>query len=412
VITVDDVREAERRLRGRLVRTPCIESFDYSPPVPGRLHLKFENQQRTGSFKERGALNKLLQLEPRERERGVVTASAGNHAQAVAFHGAALGIPVTVVMPEAAPLVKVSNTRRWGARVILHGTILDESAAKARELAEREGLLFVPAFDDPHVIAGQGTVGLEILEAVPAPSCVVVPVGGGGLIAGTAIVLEQLAPEARIIGVEAAAVPSASAAVAAGRVVTVEPGETLADGIATKRIGELTFPLIRDLVDDILVVSEDEIATAILLLLERTSTVVEGAGAVGLAALLGGRIGGIGPDDDVVVVLSGGNIDVNRMARIISHGLVADGRLARLSVEGPDRPGLLAHIASIVARLGGNIMEVQHQRDVSSMSIGTVGIVVTVETHGREHAEEIVRELGAEGLRVTPAEVDPRADLL
>jgi threonine dehydratase len=404
VITLEDVREAERRLRGRVVRTPCIESFDYAPAVPARLHLKYENQQRTGSFKERGALNKLLQLAPEERERGVVTASAGNHAQAVAFHGAALGIGVTVVMPESAPLVKVSNTRRWDARVILSGTILDESAAMAHELAEAEGLLFVPAFDDPHVIAGQGTVGLEVLEDVPATSCVVVPVGGGGLIGGIGIALAQLAPGVRLIGVEAAAVPSASRAVAAGTVVAVEPGETLADGIATKRIGELTFPLIRDLVDEVVVVSEDEIATAILLLLERTSTVVEGAGAVGLAALLAGRIPDIGPEDDVVVVLSGGNIDVNRMARIIHHGLVADGRLSRLSVEGPDRPGLLAHVANIVARLGGNIMEVQHQRDVSSMSIGTVGIVVTVETHGRAHAEEIVRELGQEGLRVTPAD--------
>ncbi len=376
--------------------------------TPGRLHLKLENQQKTGSFKERGALNRLLTLSEEERRRGVVAASAGNHGLALAFHGAKLGIPVTVVMPEAAPLVKVSNTRGYGARVVLSGRILDESAERAAEIAEAEGLLIVPPFDDPHVIAGQGTVALEILEVVPSPRWVVVPVGGGGLIGGMAVALEELAPGARVIGVEAEAAPSAHTALAQGGVVTVQPVDTLADGIAIKRVGQLTYPLLRDYVDELVLVSEDEIASAILLLLERARTVVEGAGAVGLAALMAGRIEGIRDGDDVVVVLSGGNIDVTRIDRIIGHGLAVDGRLARLEVQGPDRPGFLARIAATVARLGGNIMEVDHQRDSSDIAVGSVGIVVVVESEGQAHADRIARALAEEGLKVTPIEAKPQ----
>jgi threonine dehydratase len=400
--TLDDVRRAEERLRGRIVKTGCSETEGLGLPTPCRLHLKLENQQKTGSFKERGALNRLLTLSESERRRGVIAASAGNHGMALAFHGEKLGVPVTVVMPETAPLVKVANTRGYGARVVLHGKILDESAERAKEIADAEGSVRVPAFDDPDVIAGQGTVALEILESVPSPAWVVVPVGGGGLIGGIAVALKALVPGARVIGVEAAAAPSAHTALAQGGVVTVQPVETLADGIATKRIGQLTYPLLREHVDDLVLVSEDEIASAILLLLERARTVVEGAGAVGLAALMAGRIEGIGPRDDVVVVLSGGNIDVTRMARIIGHGLAVDGRLARLSVRGPDRPGLLARIAATVARMGGNIMEVDHERDSSEIAVGSVGIEVVVESEGRDHAERIARALGEEGLQVTP----------
>jgi threonine dehydratase len=398
-VRVADLHDARRNIGEHVVHTPCPRAPAFRDVVDCRLHLKLENLQRTGSFKDRGSLNRLLHLTDAERRRGVVTASAGNHAQSVAFHASRLGIPCTVVMPETAPLIKVSNTRGYGARVVQRGTVLDDAAIEARRLADDEALVMVPAFDDPHVIAGQGTMGLELLEQVPEVDLVVVPVGGGGMISGIALALKAARPEVRVVGVEAEAAASARASRQAGRVVKIESHHTLADGIATKRVGDLTFPMIEALVDDLVVVSEEEIATAILLLVERQKTVVEGAAAVALAALTTGRVA-IRPDDTVVLLISGGNIDVNILSRIIDRGLVADGRLTRLMVKVPDRPGSLSRLTNIVAGVGANVLEIAHRRAFADISVGDVEIVLHLETRGRDHVEQIIGILESEGLEV------------
>lgn len=397
MIELSDIRAAHERIREEIVHTPCTRSLGFDDLVPCRLFFKLENLHRTGSFKERGALNKLLSLSADERERGVVTASAGNHAQGLAFHAHRLGIPVTVVMPEATPLIKTARTRSAGAEVVVHGRSYDEARREA-ERREEEGLVMVPAFDDDAVIAGQGTVGLEIVEQVEDVDLVLVPVGGGGLVAGTATALKALRPDVRVVGVQAAAAPSARAALLEGRPVEIESTTTIADGIAVKRVGDRTFPHLRDRVDDIVTVSEEEIATAILLLLEREKTVAEGAGAVTLAALLGERVPA-SEDRTVVLVLSGGNIDVNMISRIIDRGLVSDGRLARLMVKLPDRPGSLADLTRVVAEAGANVLEIHHRRAFADISVGDVEVVLHLETRGREHVEEIIGVLEEHGLR-------------
>jgi threonine dehydratase len=397
------IEEAAERIRDGIVATPCTPTRTLGDVAPGAHYLKFENLQRTGSFKDRGSLNRLLQLTAEERARGVVTASAGNHAQALAYHCGRLGIPVTVVMPETAPLIKVANTTGYGARVIQSGSILDDSAVEARRLVEEESLVMVPAFDDHAVIAGQGTMGLEILNDVPDVSLIVVPVGGGGMISGIAQAVKEAKPDIRIVGVEADAAPSAMASRKAGAIVKIAHSDTLADGIATKRVGELTFPMIEHYVDDLVSVGEEEIAAAILLLLERKKTVVEGAGAVGLAALMTDQIS-VADNDTAVLLLSGGNIDINMISRIIDRGLVFDGRLVRLSVTVKDRPGSLAGLSRAVADMGGNVLETVHRRAFADISVGDVGIVIQMETRGRAHAEEIVRGLEALGHRVEQAQ--------
>jgi len=360
--------------------------------APGNHYLKLENLQRTGSFKDRGALNRMLRLTEAERARGVVTASAGNHAQAVAYHGGRLGISVTVVMPETAPLIKVTNTRGYGADVIQVGTILDDAAAEVQRFAAEEELSIIHAFDDEDVIAGQGTMGLEILEQVPDVSVVVVPVGGGGMISGIACAIKEIKPDVRIIGVEADAAASAKASRDAGEVVKIAASDTLADGIATKRIGEITYPLIERYVDELVSVGEEEIAAAILLLIEREKTVAEGAGAVGLAALMTGSVT-LSETDRAVLLLSGGNIDINMISRIIDRGLVFDGRLVRLAITVKDRPGSLAGLTRAVADMGANVLETYHRRAFADISVGDVGIVIQMETRGREHVIEIVHRL-------------------
>jgi threonine dehydratase len=390
------VLEAAERIRDGIVATPCTRTRAFGDIVPCPFHMKFENLQRTGSFKDRGSLNRLLRLTPEERARGVITASAGNHGQGLAYHGGRLGIPVTVVMPVGAPLNKVSNTRGYGATVVQSGTILDESAREAARIADEEDLVTVPAFDDPDIIAGQGTIGLEILEQVPDVDTVLVPVGGGGLISGICIAIKEVRPEVRVIGIEADAAASAKASREAGRVVEIAHSDTLADGIATKRIGDLTFPIIERYVDDLVSVGEAEIAAAILLLLEREKTVAEGAGAVPLAALRSGLIP-IDAGATVVAVLSGGNIDINMISRIIDRGLVFDGRAARLAVKVRDRPGSLAALTRTVADLGANVLETYHRRAYADISLGDVEIVIQMETRGREHVDEIIRALEALG---------------
>jgi threonine dehydratase len=396
-LTLDDVRAAQARIAGGVECTPCPHVF--ADIVPGRLHVKLESLQRTGSFKERGALNKLLQLDEAARAKGVVAASAGNHAQALAYHAGRLGIAATVVMPENAPLVKVSNTQRFGARVVQRGRVYDDATQEAKRLAADEGLTMIPAFDDLAVMAGQGTVGLEIADQVPDVDLVVVPIGGGGLISGTAVALKALKPSVRVIGVESAAAPSAQASRAAGRVVQIETSDTIADGIATKRVGELTFAHIERLVDELVVVSEEEIAHAILFLLEREKTVAEGAGAAACAALLTEKVRPTAGQTSVFI-LSGGNIDVNMVARVIERGLVADGRLVHLRVRVHDRPGSLASITRAVAELGANVLEISHRRAFTDMSVADVEILLDLETRGREHARQIVAALTAQGLVV------------
>lgn len=394
--TLSDIRAAAERLEGRIVRTPCARSLAFVDELPCQLWFKFENMHRMGAFKERGALNRLSQLTAEERERGVVAASAGNHAQAVALHATRLGIPSTVVMPETAPFIKVTRTRNFGARVVLKGARFSDAIAEAKRLQEAEGMVMVHAYDDPHVIAGQGTIGLEIAEQVPDVTVVVVPIGGGGVISGTALALKALKPDVRIVGVEADAAPTALRSRQEGRIVDIETSETLADGIAVKRVGDLTFPIIERFVDDIVTVGEEEIASAIMALLEREKTLVEGAGAAPMAALLAGRIP-VDADDVVVPVLCGGNIDVSKLSRIIERGLVGDGRLARLMVKVRDRPGSLARLTRRVAELGANVVEIGHRRAFADISVGDVEIVMHLETRGRDHVAEIVQGLEHDG---------------
>jgi len=398
-VSIEDIRSARERITDHIVHTPCPSARTLQDVVPCRLNLKVESFQRTGSFKDRGSLNRLLDLSAEERRIGVVTASAGNHAQAVAYHASRLGIPCTVVMPEAAPLVKVTNTRGFGAEVILSGQVLDDSAVEANRLVAEKGFTMIHPFDDTRVIAGQGTMGLEMLDQVPDAETVVVPIGGGGMISGIAIAMKTLKPSLRIIGVEVDAAPSARASRDAGQIVKIKSSRTIADGIATKRVGDLTFPIIEELVDDIVVVSEEETARAVLLLLERQRTVVEGGGAVGLAALFTGRIP-VRPTEQVVLMLSGGNIDITRVARIIDRGLVFDGRLARLEVKVPDGAGSLANLTRIVAQCGASVQEIVHRRSFADISVGDVGIVLHIETRDRAHIEEVIHALEEDGLDV------------
>lgn len=399
MVKLADVHAARGRIRSGIVHTPCKPSHAFQEEVPGHLFWKFENLQRTGSFKDRGALNKLLLLSAEEKERGVVTASAGNHAQALAYHASRLGVVSTVVMPEFTPLIKVVNTRRFGARVIQTGATLSDGFKEVDRLVEEEGLTLVHPFDDEAVIAGQGTIGLELAEQVEEVGTVVVPIGGGGIISGIAVALKTLKPSVRVVGVEAEAAASAKASREAGGIVAIESTETLADGIAVKRIGERTYPLIQEYVDDIVTVAEEEIATAVLRLLEREKTVVEGAGAVPLAALMTGKIP-VKADERVVGILCGGNIDVNMISRIIERGLVGDGRMAYLVVKVRDRPGSLAGLTELVARMGANVLDIHHRRGFADIRVGDVEIVLQLETRGRDHVAEIIQALEAQGVKV------------
>lgn len=397
---LNQIRAAYERIKDGIVFTPCVPALGFGDVAPCRLHLKLETQQRTGSFKDRGALNRLLDLAPEERTRGVVTASAGNHAQAVAYHCSRLGIPLSVVMPEGTPLIKMTNTRRYGARVSLHGLTISDAMVEARRLEAEEQLTLVHAFDDDAVIAGQGTIALELLEQVPDLTHVIVPIGGGGLISGIAGGLKEQLPNVRVIGVEAEAAASARASRQAGEVVHIETSDTIADGIAVKRVGERTFPLIERYVDDIVAVDEEQIASAIYLLLERQKLVAEGAGAVALAALASGKIA-VRERDHVALIVSGGNVDLNIIERIIARGLVKDGRIAHLMVKMPDRPGSLARLTRMVAESGANVLEIGHRRAFADVSVGEVEIVMHLETRGREHVAEIIRALEAAEHRVT-----------
>jgi threonine dehydratase len=393
-----DIAAAQSNILGKVRRTPLVESPALSELTQARVRLKLENLQFTGSFKERGACNRLETMPANERARGVITASAGNHAQAVARHGARLGVSVTVVMPEATPLVKVTATRRFGAQVILSGTNYDEAAALAATLGAERGLVYLHPFEDPWVIAGQGTVGLELLADAPDLDAVNVPVGGGGLIAGVACAVKETNPRVRVLGVEARRFPSMKHALESIPPPSLPGGKTIADGIAVRRVGELTRELTRKYVDEIALVDVAEIAQAVLLLLEREKTVVEGAGAVGVAALLQRRFVGL-EGKCVAVVLSGGNIDVNLISRIIEHGLVQTGRLGRIVVTVADVSGALAELTRVIADSRANVLELNHDRAFSGAELGETLIELVLETHGFEHLAEVGERLRRAGYR-------------
>jgi threonine dehydratase len=398
MVTLSDVQAALGRIRDQIYLSPCARSETLSRVTGTNAFLKLENLQMTGAYKERGALNKLLTMSAADRARGLIAASAGNHAQGVAYHGGRLGVTVTIVMPETTPIMKVANTRAHGARIVLCGGNYDEAYAEARRLEQAEGLTFVHPFDDPFVIAGQGTIGLEILDQVPDVDAVVVPVGGGGLVSGLGVALKERRPGVRLIGVEADVIPCMRAALSAGKPVTLDPATTLADGISVKRAGDLTFEHVRRYVDEVVTVSEEEIASAILYCLEKEKTVTEGAGAVGVAALMHRKVRGL-EGKRVVSVVSGGNIDVNLIARIIERGLVKDGRLVRVSIALLDKPGQLAITSGIIAGARANVIEVHHTRAFASKFGGTT-LQLTLETRGPEHVEEILAALRQHGYTV------------
>ena len=391
-VTLADIEAARERIRGGIYESPCVESIPLSQLTGAHVYCKLDYLQRTGSFKERGARNALLQLSAAQRERGVIAASAGNHAQGIAYHGALLGIPVTVVMPKFAPLIKVTNCRQLGATIVLHGADLSEARAEAETIAAREGLTFIHPFDNAHVIAGQGTIALEILEQTPTAQAIVAPVGGGGLLAGIGTVVAARKPGVRVIGVEPDHAACLTAALAAGHPVPVALSHTLADGLAVAQAGARPFEILRRVVDQVVTVDEATIALAVLRLIELEKSVVEGAGAAPLAAFLAGRLDSL-KGSDVVLVLCGGNIDLTILDRVIEIGLVADGRLSRFTVSISDRPGGLARLAEIIASTGASIKEIVHDRAFSGPDLSEVRVVCVVETTGHEHVTHLHRAL-------------------
>jgi threonine dehydratase len=397
-VTVADVRAAADTIRGAVKTTPTAHSQTLSAITGAHVWLKFENLQFTGAFKERGARNFLAHLSATQRAQGVVAASAGNHAQGVAYHARLLGIAATIVMPAETPFAKVSNTALHGAQVVLEGADYAGALEDALRLAHETGATLVPAFDDPLVIAGQGTIGLELLEQTRTHplDTVVVPVGGGGLIAGIAVAIKALRPEVRVVGVQAEGYAGMMHAL--GRGPTATRGATIAEGIAVAEPGVLTRRIVADLVDEIVVVSEQSIEEAIGLGAEIEKTILEGAGAAGLAALLEHR--GMFRDQNVAVVLSGGNIDARMLASVLLRALARSGRLVRLQIELPDRPGVLAAVAQIVGGLKANIVDVEHRRDLPGVALKSVRLDLSVETRDRAHADEIVNALEAGGFRV------------
>ncbi|MEI6637335.1 MAG: threonine ammonia-lyase [Planctomycetota bacterium] len=401
-VTLDDILAAQTRIAGRVLRSPCPRSIPLSEATGADVFCKLDLLQRTGSFKERGACNALMMLDDAAKSRGVVAASAGNHALGLAYHGKLLGIPVTVVMPRFAPLVKVATCRRLGARVILEGETFDDARRGAAAIADRDGLDRIHGFDDPRVIAGQGTMALEILEDVPDAAAIVVPTGGAGLLAGVAVAAKALRPDIRIVAVETAAAPSFSASLAAGRPTQVPIHPTLADGLAVGRVGELSFPLAAPLVDQVVTVDEAELSLAVLRLLELEKTVVEGAAASALAALLGGRCPELA-GRSTVLLLCGGNIDLTILDRVIDHGLVVDGRRWRFTARISDRPGGIARLTAAIAAGGASVREIVHDRTFSGADVFSTGVEVTVETAGHDHVATLARALEADGFAVTSA---------
>lgn len=401
MLTIKDVENAAEVIRRHIARTPVIQSMSFSEIAGARIHFKLENLQNTGSFKIRGATNKFHRCRNQIGPEGVVAASAGNHAQGVALAAGQCGIPATVVMPEWVSISKQEATRAYGGAVVIHGTNISDSLDHAAALAKDRGLTFVHPFDDEDIIAGQGTIGLEILEDIPDVDLVIVPVGGGGLISGVAAVLKMTRPAIRVVGVQAAICPSAVRAVAHGGPVGIDADPSIADGISVKRIGDVTYPYIAKYVDDVVVVEEETIAEAMLKLLERKKLLVEGAGATPLAALLAGAVP-VTPADRVLLVLSGGNVDSPLVGRIISRGLIHQGRLLRLKVTLKDVPGALAGLLATVAREKANVLHIYHDRNAGGLSVNTTVVGLELETRGQAHGRAVTAALEAAGHAVQP----------
>jgi threonine dehydratase len=395
MLTLKDIWAARERMNGSIVRSRCAPSYSISQFTNSKVWLKFENMQMTGSYKERGALNKILMLSDEERQRGLVAASAGNHAQAVSYHATQRGLSAQIVMPLATPLNKVMSTRRFGAEVVLHGANYDEACVEAQRRCVEQGRTFIHPFDDCAVMAGQGTLGLELLEQLPDVDVLVAAIGGGGMISGVACAIKELNPKVRVIGVQTSRLPSMKAAVDAGKVVTLPVAATLADGIAVRRAGDLTLPMVQRYVDDIVTVEEDEIASAILLLLEREKTLVEGAGAAAVAALLHRNLADLA-DRKVAAIISGGNLDVSILSRIIERGLAEDGRMVRLRIHLPDYPGALHRLTGVLAEHRANIVQTAYDRTYFGVDLGNTAIDLTMETRGSEHVNELIGALTAE----------------
>ncbi|MDQ5847349.1 MAG: threonine ammonia-lyase [Pseudomonadota bacterium] len=397
MIQLQDIRDAAQRIAGAVERTPFVPSRTLSRLTGAQVFLKFENLQFTASFKERGALNKLLSLGESERKRGVIAMSAGNHAQAVAYHAARLAIPAVIVMPHGSPNTKIKNTRVHGAEVVLEGETLADAASHARSRAAADQLVFVHPYEDERVIAGQGTLGIEMLEAVPDLDALVVPIGGGGLISGIAVAARSLSRNVQVYGVESKTYAAMHQRLS-GQPVKVG-GDTIAEGMAVKDVGDIAFDIIRQKVDEVLLVEEETIERAVVALIEIEKTVAEGAGAAALAALLehparfaGKRVG---------IPISGGNIDSRVLASVLMRGLVRDGRLVRLRVTMPDVSGSLAKVAAHIAAAGGNIVEVQHQRIFGTASVRSPEVEFLIETRDRDHTDTLIRSLEEQGIRVS-----------
>ena len=400
--TIDDIRAAEQRIKGAVIRSPMLISRTLSEIIGAEVWLKFENLQFTAAYKERGALNKLLQLSPEERARGVIAASAGNHAQAVAYHAKRLGIPAVIVMPATTPTVKVTQTAGHGAEVVLHGDMFDDAYAKARELALEKGYVFVHPFDDPQIIAGAGTVGLEMMEDAPQLDAIVVPIGGGGLMSGVSIASRAMKPDIELIGVEAELYPSMKCAIEGCHMPL--GGDTLAEGIAVKQPGELTSRILKDQKIDVALVSERDLESAVAMLVGIEKTVVEGAGAAGLAAMLAdpGRFRG----KKVATILCGGNIDTHLLANVLVRDLVRQGRIARLQVAAHDQPGALAAITAKVYEAGVNVIEINHSRIFTRLPAKDTMIEVECEARDPQSMDDVVARLEAAGFKVERAQLD------
>jgi threonine dehydratase len=400
--TIDDIRAAAKRIEGAVIRTPMLVSRTLSEVIGAEVWLKFENLQFTSAYKERGALNKLLQLTEEERARGVIAASAGNHSQAVAYHARRLGIPATIVMPESTPTVKVTKTEGFGATVVLHGDMFDDAYAKARELALEKGYVFVHPFDDPQIIAGAGTVALEMLEDAPDLDTIIVPIGGGGLMSGVSIAARAVKPGIELIGVEAELYPSMKCAIEGCHLPL--GGDTLAEGIAVKHPGELTSHILKDYVNDVVLVTERDIESAVAMLVRIEKTVVEGAGAAGLAAMLSDPARYKGKK--IATLLCGGNIDTHLLANVLVRDLVRQGRIARLRVAIQDQPGALAKITAKFFESGVNIIEIRHSRIFTALPAKDTVIEVECEARDAAAIDEVEAALKTVGFRVDRASLD------
>ncbi len=395
-VSIADIQAARNTIRDVIVATPLLPARRLSTELGANIFYKAENTQHSGSFKIRGAYNTIAHLSAAERGRGLIAPSAGNHAQGVAMAAQLCGAKATIVMPERAPLTKVMATRSFGAEVVLYGASFDDAVAHARELQERHGMTYIHAFDHPRVIAGQGTIGLELAEALPRLDLLVVPIGGGGLIGGIAIALKALLPDVRIVGVQAAGCAAVPASLAAGRPIAVARASTIADGIAVKCPGELTLPIIQQLVDEVVTVDDEEIVMGIAHVVQMSRLVVEGAGAAGVAALLSGKVG-LKPGSTVATILCGGNIDATLLTRVLEQALVRQGRylLLRTSVE--DRPGNLAPLLNCVAAVGANVIDIFHRRATWLVPVDRTGIELVLEVRDEAHAQAVTNHLNASG---------------